>query len=102
MTGYGAGEVIGHNPQRGKPGLGPAFHRQVEEAVGAGKVWRGEVPNRRKDGSCYMENITVAPVRDAGGGALAQSAFWSLLGLSAFVTPWLWRRVLALDREDVG
>jgi diguanylate cyclase (GGDEF)-like protein/PAS domain S-box-containing protein len=68
MTGYGAGEVIGHNPQRGKPGLGPAFHRQVEEAVGAGKVWRGEVPNRRKDGSCYMENITVAPVRDAGGG----------------------------------
>jgi Uncharacterised MFS-type transporter YbfB len=37
-------------------------------------------------------------VRDAGGGAAAQSAFWCLLGLSAFVTPWLWRRVLALDR----
>jgi hypothetical protein len=24
--------------------------------------------------------------------------FWSLIGLSAFVTPWVWRRVLALDR----
>ena len=29
---------------------------------------------------------------------VAQSAFWCLIGLSAFVTPWVWRRVLALDR----
>ena len=29
---------------------------------------------------------------------MAQSAFWSLIGLSAFITPWVWRGVLALDR----
>jgi predicted MFS family arabinose efflux permease len=40
----------------------------------------------------------IAYVRDAGGGAAAQSAFWCLIGLSAFVTPWVWRRVLALHR----
>jgi predicted MFS family arabinose efflux permease len=40
----------------------------------------------------------IAYVRDAGGGAAAQSAFWSLIGISAFATPWVWRRVLALDR----
>jgi PAS domain S-box-containing protein len=39
----------------------------VRETVRAGKVWRGEVANRRKDGSSYVEDITVAPVRDAGG-----------------------------------
>jgi hypothetical protein len=37
-------------------------------------------------------------VRDAGGGAPAQSAFWCRIGASAFVTPWVWRGVLALDR----
>jgi uncharacterized MFS-type transporter YbfB len=40
----------------------------------------------------------IAYVRDSGGGAAAQSAFWSLIGLSAFITPWVWRGVLALDR----
>jgi predicted MFS family arabinose efflux permease len=41
-------------------------------------------------------------VRDGGGGAAAQSAFWCLIGLSAFVTPWLWRRVLAMDRGGLS
>jgi predicted MFS family arabinose efflux permease len=45
----------------------------------------------------YM-TFMIAFVRDAGGGAVAQSAFWCLIGLSAFVTPWVWRRVLKLHR----
>jgi predicted MFS family arabinose efflux permease len=44
----------------------------------------------------------IAYVRDAGGGAAAQSAFWSLIGLSAFVTPWVWRGVLGLNRGGVS
>jgi hypothetical protein len=44
----------------------------------------------------------IAYVRDSGGGAVAQSAFWSLIGLSAFATPWVWRRVLALDRGGLA
>ncbi len=48
-------------------------------------------------GAGYIAYMTfmIAYVRDAGGGAIAQSAFWSLLGASAFVTPWVWRGVLA-------
>jgi predicted MFS family arabinose efflux permease len=55
-------------------------------------------------GAGYIAYMTfmIAYIRDAGGGAAAQSAFWCLLGLSAFVTPWLWRRVLALDRGGVS
>jgi predicted MFS family arabinose efflux permease len=54
-------------------------------------------------GAGYIAYMTfmIAYVRDGGGGAAAQSAFWCLIGLSAFVTPWLWRRVLAMDRGGV-
>src|SRR4030081_3228400 len=51
-------------------------------------------------GAGYIAYMTfmIAYVRDGGGGASAQSLFWRLIGVSAFVTPWVWRRVLALDR----
>jgi predicted MFS family arabinose efflux permease len=55
-------------------------------------------------GAGYIAYMTfmIAYVRDAGGGAAAQSAFWCMIGLSAFLTPWVWRRVLALDRGGVS
>jgi predicted MFS family arabinose efflux permease len=55
-------------------------------------------------GAGYIAYMTfmIAYVRDAGGGAAAQAAFWGLIGLSAFVTPWVWRRVLALDRGGLA
>jgi predicted MFS family arabinose efflux permease len=55
-------------------------------------------------GAGYIAYMTfmIAYVRDAGGGAAAQSAFWCLIGLSAFVTPWVWRRVLALNRGGIS
>src|SRR5262249_56583405 len=51
-------------------------------------------------GAGYIAYMTfmIAYVRDGGGGAAAQAIFWSLIGVSAFATPWVWRRVLALDR----
>ena len=55
-------------------------------------------------GAGYIVYMTfmIAYVRDGGGGAAAQSAFWCLIGLSAFVTPWVWRRVLALHGGGVS
>jgi predicted MFS family arabinose efflux permease len=55
-------------------------------------------------GAGYIAYMTfmIAYVRDAGGDAAAQSAFWSLIGVSAFVTPWLWRHVLARDRGGIS
>jgi predicted MFS family arabinose efflux permease len=51
-------------------------------------------------GAGYIAYMTfmIAYVRDLGGGAPAQSCFWSLIGISAFTAPWVWRGVLALDR----
>lgn len=55
-------------------------------------------------GAGYIAYMTfmIAYVRDSGGGATAQSVFWSLIGISAFATPWVWRRVLALDRGGLA
>src|SRR6202161_4992511 len=44
----------------------------------------------------------IAYVRDAGGGAVAQSAFCCLIGLSAFVAPWVWQRLLARDNGGLS
>ena len=55
-------------------------------------------------GAGYIAYMTfmIAYVRDGGGAAGAQSLFWSLIGVSAFATPWVWRRVLALDRGGLS
>jgi predicted MFS family arabinose efflux permease len=55
-------------------------------------------------GAGYIAYMTfmIAYVRDAGGGAAAQAAFWGLIGVSAFATPWVWRGVLALDRGGLA
>jgi len=55
-------------------------------------------------GAGYIAYMTfmIAYIRDAGGGAVAQSAFWSLIGASAFVTPWVWPGVLALNRGGIS
>jgi predicted MFS family arabinose efflux permease len=55
-------------------------------------------------GAGYIAYMTfmIAYVRDAGGGAIAQSAFWCLIGASAFVTPWVWRSVLARNSGGIS
>jgi len=55
-------------------------------------------------GAGYIAYMTfmIAFVRDAGGGAAAQSAFWCLIGLSAFASPWVWRGVLARGQSGVS
>ncbi len=55
-------------------------------------------------GAGYIAYMTfmIAYIRDAGGGPLAQSGFWSLIGVSAFVTPWVWRGVLARDNGGLS
>ncbi|GAB4301529.1 MAG: hypothetical protein Kow0096_22460 [Thiohalomonadaceae bacterium] len=68
MTGYGADEVIGKKPSILKSGhQSPAFHRELWDTITAGKIWRGETINRRKDGSVYTEIMAIAPVRDSQG-----------------------------------
>ena len=68
MTGYRAEEAIGQNPRLLKSDRqDPAFYQALWTTIRAGQIWRGQLTNRRKDGGCYTEEMTITPVRDAGG-----------------------------------
>jgi nitrogen fixation negative regulator NifL len=68
MTGYAKEEIIGKNTRFLKSGQhGQELYRNLWETIFAGKVWRGELINRRKDGSLYNEDQTITPVFDQLG-----------------------------------
>jgi len=69
LTGYSFAETVGKNPsQLIKSGYhSKLFYKELWETILAGKVWRGEMVNRRKDGQIYYEETTITPVVDALG-----------------------------------
>jgi PAS domain S-box-containing protein len=68
ITGYSREEARGQNPRILKSGnQDPALYQQLWETILQGKVWHGELVNRRKDGSLYHEQMTIAPVRGERG-----------------------------------
>jgi len=68
LTGYSKEESIGQNPRIIKSEKhASGFYKTMWEDILAGKVWRGEVVNKRKDGSLYHEEETITPVLDGLG-----------------------------------
>lgn len=68
MTGYSMEEAVGQNPRILKSGRhGHTFYSNLWSTISAGKVWRGEVMNRRKDGTLYEEEIAITPVASNQG-----------------------------------
>jgi PAS domain S-box-containing protein len=69
LTGYRAEEALGKNQgELIKSGLHDhAFYKDLWDCVLAGHAWRGEMTNRRKDGSLYTVDQTITSVNDARG-----------------------------------
>lgn len=67
MTGYSAEEVLGKNAGVLKSGeQSESYYAKLWSTISSGKVWQGEIVNRRKDGTTYTEEMTITPmVRDA-------------------------------------
>jgi diguanylate cyclase (GGDEF)-like protein/PAS domain S-box-containing protein len=69
LTGYTITEAIGKNPRdlmrSGQHSL--EFYKALWDTILSGQVWRGELINRRKDGSFYPEEQTITPVNDNRG-----------------------------------
>ncbi|PKO90351.1 MAG: hypothetical protein CVU18_00885 [Betaproteobacteria bacterium HGW-Betaproteobacteria-12] len=67
-TGYPAEEVIGQTPGILKSGKqGPEFYQAFWEALQRDGEWRGEIWNKRKNGSVYAEWLNVSAVRNGRG-----------------------------------
>jgi len=66
LTGYTLDEAIGRTPRDlVYSGVhSREFYRLMWKKILSGKVWYGEIVNKRKDGQFYTEYLTITPVRD--------------------------------------
>jgi len=70
MTGYSEEEVLGKNPRMLKSGEQPeGYYAELWSTISSGKLWKGEIVNRRKDGTTYTEEMTITPVTQDLGSA---------------------------------
>lgn len=68
VSGYTFDEVRGQNPRILKSGLTPPeVYTDLWGTLLAGKVWKGEFTNRRKNGELFAEFCLISPVRGADG-----------------------------------
>lgn len=65
ISGYSRTEVIGQNPRLLKSGQqSAAFYQELWATIRAGRVWRGRLINKKKDGTLYTEDATISPIQD--------------------------------------
>lgn len=65
ITGYAPDELVGHHTRLLKSGQhDPGFYAELWRTVTRGETWSGTIVNRRKDGTLYHEEQTIAPVVD--------------------------------------
>ncbi|MDT8879210.1 diguanylate cyclase [Halomonas saccharevitans] len=68
VTGYSREELIGQTPAMIQSGETPSeVYRDLWHTLRAGRVWQGELLNRRKNGELYWEAEVITPVRNDEG-----------------------------------
>ncbi len=68
VTGYTRSEAIGKNTRILKSGKqDDLFYRNLWATIAGGDTFKGRMVNKRKDGTHFTEEATIAPVRDASG-----------------------------------
>ena len=68
LTGYTHAEIVGQSTRLLKSGRNSrTLYEEMWRTILGGKIWRGELINRRKDGSLYDEEMTITPVQDGRG-----------------------------------
>jgi len=68
LTGYSSKDAVGKTFRLLNSGKHPkSFFEQMWKTILAGRVWHGEVINRRKDSALYTGEQTITPVRNERG-----------------------------------
>ncbi len=68
ITGYTGDEAMGKNPRILNSGIhDDHFFRNMWQTIRSGETWRGEMCNRKKNGSLFWEQVNISPVRNQSG-----------------------------------
>ncbi|MFC4454732.1 PAS domain S-box protein [Deinococcus sonorensis] len=68
VTGYRRDQALGRRPDLLKSGVhDDAFYADMWTTLARGDTYRGEVVNRRQDGTLYTEEKTLTPLKDPRG-----------------------------------
>jgi|GEM_PF-1084011 PAS domain S-box-containing protein len=68
MTGYKIDEIIGKTTKLLKGGkLSAAIHEEFSQTLFAGKEWRGQLLNKKKNGELYWERNSISPIKNSKG-----------------------------------
>ncbi len=71
ITGYDFAELVGQNTSILKSGIYDSeFYAQLWVTINSGETWYGEIYNKRKDGSTYLEQESITPVLDEYGNVM--------------------------------
>jgi PAS domain S-box-containing protein len=63
LTGFTSEDIVGRSPRLLKSGKHEEkFYKNLWDTIIAGKVWNGEMINKRKDGTLYTDRTTITPV----------------------------------------
>ncbi|MEI6694760.1 MAG: PAS domain S-box protein [Bacteroidota bacterium] len=68
LTGYTKEEIIGQNPRIFNSGeKSKQEYSQMYETLNAGKEWKGEFHNKKKNGNFYWVSASISPIIDTNG-----------------------------------
>ena len=68
VTGYSASDAIGQTPSILESGLmSTELYDDLWQTIRAGKEWRGEMQNKKKNGEIYWERETISPLTGDDG-----------------------------------
>lgn len=68
VTGYTLDEVVGKNPRFLQSGQMPeSVYQDLWRSLSAGNEWRGELVNRKKDGTLHHESVVISSIKNPDG-----------------------------------
>jgi two-component system CheB/CheR fusion protein len=75
LYGYSIEELLGKSPgMLNAEATAEQIQSDIYETVASGRTWTGEALNRRKDGSTFLCEMSIYPLRDVNGDIFAYSS----------------------------